>query len=183
MPHHPFLVPLEKALRVYAALAIAIILFQGLGLAMYLANVWPRLSAEISGTTAWLVGGAVLMGLVRSCLWIKIYWSGATGLSIMRGNASSHELAERLAPILKTLTKLLVMSCVLDFLLLPAYFMADLWFPFPLAGWRLGAVELARLLFPQAFGLATLILAFLTHQYAQLLMERSRMQSELELTI
>jgi hypothetical protein len=183
MNHHAFLVPLEKALRVYAVLAVVIILTQGLGLLMYLSNVWPRLSLSTSTTSALLVLAAVLMGFVRSYLWIRIYWNGANGLSIIRSAGASAELTDRLVPILGTLTKLLVTSCVLDFLFLPAYFMADLFFPFQLAGWRLGLVELARVLFPQAFGFAALILAFLTHQYGQLLMERARLQHEVDLTI
>jgi hypothetical protein len=183
MKHHAFLVPLEKALRAYAVLAVVIILFQGVGLLMYLSNVWPRLSLSTSTTTALLVLAAVLLGLLRSYVWIRIYWNGAIGLSVIRGAAASPELTDRLVPILTTLTRLLVTSCVLDFLFLPAYFLADVFFPFQLAGWRLGTVELARVLFPQAFGLAALVLAFLTHQYGQLLMERSRMQHELDLTI
>ncbi len=39
------------------------------------------------------------------------------------------------------------------------------------------------MIFPQAFGFAALILAFLTHQYGQLFKERSRLKNELELTI
>ncbi len=63
------------------------------------------------------------------------------------------------------------------------HFLSDVFMPFPLAGWRLGAVEAARILFPQAFGVAALILAFLAHQYSQLVQDRRRMRSELELTI
>ena len=44
-------------------------------------------------------------------------------------------------------------------------------------------VEAARIVFPQAFGFAALILAFLTHQYGHLFQERARMRRELELTI
>jgi len=68
-------------------------------------------------------------------------------------------------------------------LFLPAYFLSDTFLPFSVSGWRLGAVELARLLLPQAFGFAALILAFLTHQYGILLKERSLMKAELDLTI
>ncbi len=72
---------------------------------------------------------------------------------------------------------------MLDFLFLPAFFLSDAFLPFSVSGWRLGAVELARLLLPQAFGFAALILAFLTHQYGILLKERSLMKAELDLTI
>ena len=33
--------PMEKAFRFYAVLALAIVIFQGIGLLMYLVNVWP----------------------------------------------------------------------------------------------------------------------------------------------
>ena len=68
-------------------------------------------------------------------------------------------------------------------LFLPAYFLSDTFQPFAISGWRLGMMELARLLFPQAFGIAALILAYLTSNFAQLLRERGEMQRELELTI
>ena len=178
-----FFNPLEKALRFYAGLALAVILFQCVGLVMYLFNVWPEVRLTTSRETAWLAGLAVLMGLVRSCVWIRIYWDGARVLSIRRIGGESRDLAERLGPILARLTRLLVASCILDVLFLPAYFVTDVFFPFSLAGWRLGVVEVARVLFPQAFGLAALILAFLTHHYRELLEERGRMKQELELTI
>jgi hypothetical protein len=92
-------------------------------------------------------------------------------------------MADRLTPVLASLTRLLILSCVLDVLFLPAYFLSGAVLPFPIAGWRLGVVEVARVVFPQAFGFAALILAFLTHQYGQLLKESGRMKNELELTI
>ena len=42
---------------------------------------------------------------------------------------------------------------------------------------------MARLVFPQAFGFAALILAFLTHQFRHLLQERSHLMEEVELTV
>jgi len=183
MIHYAFFNPLEKALRFYTALALAIVLFQCLGLMMYLVNVWPTTSNRVSGAATLVLGTAVVLGLFRSCVWILIYWKGARALSLLRTEADSVSLGDRLAPILSGLTYLLIASCVLDVLFLPAYFLSDAFLPFSVAGWRLGVVELARILFPQAFGLAALVLAFLTHHYGQLLKERGRMQHELDLTI
>ncbi len=39
MTHHAFFNPLEKAFRFYAGLYLAIILFQGVGLVIYVVNV------------------------------------------------------------------------------------------------------------------------------------------------
>ena len=58
-----------------------------------------------------------------------------------------------------------------------------MFFELSLSGVQLGMVETARLLFPQAFGLAALILAFLPHQYRRLLEDRGRLGEELELTV
>jgi hypothetical protein len=178
-----FLNPLEKALRTYAALVLALVLFQLLGLGMYLVNVWPDVRHSVSTGQKLVVCLALVFGFVRSFVWIQIYWKGARSLSILRRDSESPRLADRLAPVLERLTGLLVASCVLDLLFLPAYFLSDTFRPFAMSGWRLGAMELARLLFPQAFGMAALILAYLTSQYGQLLRERGDMKRELELTI
>ena len=189
MNHNRITEPLAKALRFYAVLAVAIVIFQAVGLSMYLVNVWPsaRLTASggepISTGVATVLGAAVVMCLFRSFLWIKIYWDGSKAFSLFRSDGDSPDLADRLTPLLSSLTRLLVLSGILDVLFLPAYFLSGAVLPFPIAGWRLGAVEVARIIFPQAFGIAALILAFLTQQYGQLFKERSRMKNELELTI
>ena len=189
MNHNRITEPLAKALRFYAVLAAVIVIFQAVGLSMYLVNVWPsaRLTASggepISTGVATVLGAAVVMGFFRSFLWIKIYWDGSKAFSLLRSNGDAPDLADRLTPLLSSLTRLLVLSGILDVLFLPAYFLSGAVLPFPIAGWRLGAVEVARIIFPQAFGIAALILAFLTHQYGQLFKERSRMKNELELTI
>ena len=183
MIHHPFLNPLEKALKTYAGLALAIVLFQGLGLLMYMINVWPSVRGTLSKPAAALIGGAVILGFVRSVIWIGIYWRGGGALSLIRTEGDTPGVGESLSPILSSLTKLLVASCILDIFFLPAYFLSDHVLPFSVSGWRLGFVEVARIVFPQAFGFAALILAFLTHQYGQMLKERGRMQQELDLTI
>jgi hypothetical protein len=189
MNHNRITEPLAKALRFYAVLAAAIVIFQGIGLLMYLVNVWPsaRLASPSgepisTGITAVLFA-AVVMGFARSFVWIKIYWDGSKALSYLKSEGESPDIGDRLTPLLANLTRLLVVSCILDVLFLPAYFLSGAVLPFPIAGWRLGAVEVARVIFPQAFGFAALILAFLTHQYGQLFKERSRLKNELELTI
>ncbi len=183
MVHRRFLNPLEKGLRLYTGLALALLLFQLLGLGMYLVNVWPGMRETVSTGQKVAVCLALLFGFVRSYVWIQIYWNGARSLSILRTEGESPHVADRLAPVLRRLTRLLVASCVLDLLFLPAYFLSDTFWPFPMSGWRLGMIELARLLFPQALGIAALIMAYLTSQYGQLLRERGEMQRELELTI
>ena len=189
MDHNRITQPLGKALRFYAVLASAIVIFQGIGLLMYLVNVWPSVRLTSAGGGPVSTGFtvvlfvAVLMGFVRSFVWIKIYWDGSRTLSLLQTEGDSPEVADRLTSILAGLTRLLVVSCVLDILFLPAYFVSGAVLPFPIAGWRLGVVEVARVVFPQAFGFAALILAFLTHQYGQLLKERGRLKNELELTI
>lgn len=189
MDHNRITGPLAKALRFYAVLATGIVIFQTIGLLMYLVNVWPmaRLMGPggepISTGVTVVLGAAVLMGFVRSFLWIRIYWQGSKAFSMLRSDGDTPDLPERLTPLLSNLTRLLVLSGILDVLFLPAYFLSGAVLPFPIAGWRLGAVEVARIVFPQAFGIAALILAFLTHQYGQLFKERSRMKTELELTI
>lgn len=181
--------PLEKMFRFYAVFSLALFLFQLLGMAMYLMNVWPDLrltgasGGPIAPATATVIGLAVAMGLTRSVVWIAIYWRGASVFHLLRTASELPDLADRVAPGLSVLTRLLIVSCVLDVLFLPAYFASEVFLPFSVAGWRLGAVETARLVFPQVFGIGALVLAYLTHQYAQLLAERGRMKTELELTI
>ena len=189
MDHNRITKPLAKALRFYAVLAAAIVIFQAIGLLMYMVNVWPiaRLTAAgghpLSGGVAALLYVAVAMGFFRSFVWIKIYWDGSKAFSLLESEGDSPALADRLTPVLASLTRLLVLSGILDVLFLPAYFLSGSLLPFSIAGWRLGVVEVARIIFPQVFGIAALILAFLTHQYGQLMKERVRMKNELELTI
>jgi hypothetical protein len=189
MNHSRITQPLAKALRFYAVLAVTIVIFQAIGLLMYLINVWPtaRLMGPggepISTAVTALLFVAVIMGFTRSLVWIKIYWDGSKALSLLKSEGDEQDAAERLTPVLASLTTLLIVSCILDVLFLPAYFLSGAVLPFPIAGWRLGAVEVARVIFPQAFGFAALILAFLTHQYGRLLKESDRLKNELELTI
>jgi hypothetical protein len=189
MSHDRITEPLAKALRFYAVLAAAIVIFQLTGLLMYVVNVWPTARLQgpggepFSTAVSALLLFAVVMGFTRSFVWIKIYWDGSKAFSLLQSVSDSPEVADDLSPVLSSLTRLLVTSCILDVLFLPAYFLSGAVLPFPLAGWRLGMVEVARILFPQAFGIAALVLAFLTHQYGRLVKERSRMQTELELTI
>ena len=174
---------LEKGLRFLSGLALALILFQGLGVLMYVVNVWPGMREVTSTGIAVLGIAAVTAGLVRSALWIRIYWSGARVLSTLRKTGESTDLADRLVPVLRTLTRLLTASCILDFLLLPGIFLMDVFFPFTLSSVHLGFVQLATLLIPQAFGLTALALAYVAHQYGQLVKERCQMKTDLELTI
>jgi hypothetical protein len=181
--------PLEKAFRFYAVLCTGIFAFQLLGLGMYLVNVWP--SARLAGPgggpiaagTVAVTGLAMLMGFTRSVAWIAIYWYGSRIFRLLRTEGESPNLGELMKPALGKLTGLMVASCVLDVLFLPAYFASDIFLPFSVSGWRLGVVETARLLFPQVFGVGALIMAYLTHQYGQLLTERGRLKTELDLTI
>jgi hypothetical protein len=183
MIHHNFLIPLGKALRFYAGFAIAVLLLQLVGLLMYSINIWPQVRDTLYTGVTLFVGLAGIVVLVRSCLWIWIYWSGASAFSTLRLEGESPDLVDRLAPVLRTLTRLLVVSCILDLFFVPVIFLSDVLLPLWVTGWRLGLVYLSMLLYPQAFGIAALILAFLTHQYAQLLSERSQMKEEIDLTI
>jgi hypothetical protein len=156
---------------------------------MYLVNVWPAMEraspsgAPIATRTLVITALAMVAGFVRSAVWAAIYWHGSRVFRLLRTDGSEVTLAERVLPVLTNLTRLLVASCVLDVLFLPAYFASDAFLPFSVSGWRLGVVEVARVLFPQVFGIGALILAYLTHQYGRLLAQRGRLQSELELTI
>ena len=183
MVHHKFIKALGKALRFYAGFALAVFLFQLIGLLIYFINVWPGVRDALSTGVTRFVGLAVVLVLVRSCLWIRIYWSGAGAFSILRLEGESSGLADRLAPGLKTLTRLLVTSCILDLCFVPVIFLSDRLLPFRVSGLWLGFVDLSIILFPQAFGIGALILAFLAYQYGQLLRERSQMKEEIELTI
>jgi hypothetical protein len=183
MVHHGFLNTLGKALRFYTGIALAVLLFQLVGLLMYFINVWPQVRGTLSTGVTILAGLAAVVVLIRSCLWIRIYWSGGRAFSMLRLEAESPDPAERLAPILMTITRLLVASCILDLFFVPAIFLSDVLLPLSASRLWIGSVYLSILLFPQAFGIAALILAFLTRQYAQLLRERSQMKEEIALTI
>jgi hypothetical protein len=189
MIHNKILRPLEKAFRIYAVLILILVIFQLVGLLMYIINVWPHLSTTpssgvpMSGTRTFIVCLAVVAGFFRSFLWVCIYWNGARVFSLLTTKNELQGMVERITPLLASLTRLLIASCIMDVLFLPAYFLSDVLVPFSISGWRLGAVEVARIVFPQAFGFAALILAFLTSQYSQLLKERSQMKKEIELTI
>ncbi len=174
---------LERGLRFLAVLAVALIVFQGIGIATYLVRQWPQMRSGIETGIAVVGMLAVSAGLIRSGLWIRIYWNGAKVLSVLRTHGESNELSDRLKTVLRTLTRLLVVSSLLDVLLLPAIFLMDVFFPFKVSSVHLGLVQLAIVLLPQAFGLAALILAYLTHAWGQLLHERCQLKEELELTV
>ncbi len=72
MIHHSFLNPLEKTLRFFAGLALATVLFQIVGLLMYIANVWPSLRGTVYQAQIVLICIAVVLGLVRSMVWIRL---------------------------------------------------------------------------------------------------------------
>ena len=183
MFHHKFLKALGKAFKFYTGLALAVFLFQLVGLLVYFFNVWPGVRDNLSAAVTGFVGFAIVLILIRSCLWIRIYWSGAQTFSILHSEGESPKMDDRLAPVLKTLTRLLIISCILDLCFVPVIFLSDRLIPIPVSGLWLGGVDLSLLLFPQAFGIGALILAFLTHQYGQLLRERSQMKEEIKLTI
>ena len=174
---------LEKGLRFLAGLALALFVFQCVGLLMYVLTVWPGMAVKPSTGITALASASVVAGLARSTLWVRIYWTGSRVVATLRSHEGSAELPDRLLPILGVLTRLLIASCVLDVLLLPEIFLMDAFFPFTLSSVHLGLIQLASMLLPQAFGLAALILAYLTHQYGQLVRERCQMKTDLELTI
>jgi hypothetical protein len=183
MFHKKFLKVLAKAFQFYVGLALTVFLFQLVGVIMYVINVWPGVRGNLSAGVTGFVSLAVVLILIRSCLWIRIYWSGVQSFSILHQEEDAPNLADRLTPVLKTLTKLLVVSCILDVCFVPVVFLSDALLPFSVSGLWLGVIDLSILLFPQGFGVGALILAFLTHQYGQLLRERSQMKEEIELTI
>lgn len=172
---------LGKGLRFLSWLALALLLFQSLGVLMYLTNVRPGMSGIPTGVTI-LGAVSVLACLVRSSLWVMIYRKGAGAVSALGSDGDDAEPVE-LTEILGRLARLLVASCILDVLLLPAIFLMDVFFPFSLSSVQLGLIQLASMLLPQAFGLSALILAYLAHQYGRLIGERCRMKHELDLTI
>ena len=174
---------LEKGLRLLSGLALALMLFQGLGVLTYVVRAWPLIQHVPSTEITVLVIVAVMAGLARSSLWVLSYWNAAKVLSTLRAHGDSIELSLKLRPILGTLTHLQVECCILDVLLLPAIFLMDVFFPFKLSSVQLGLVQVATLLFPQAFGTAALILAYLVHQYGKLVQERCQMRSDLELIV
>ncbi|MDD5309119.1 MAG: hypothetical protein PHU25_17540 [Deltaproteobacteria bacterium] len=173
----------EKGFKFLSGLALALFLFQVTGVLTYVLTAWPPAGGKPSTGIVVLVCAAVAAGLARSTLWVRIYWTGAKVASTLRSHGEKAELPDLLVPLLARLTRLLVASCVLDVLLLPSIFLMDAFFPFTLSSVHLGMIQLASMLLPQAFGLAALILAYLTHQYGQLMRERCRMKTDLELTI
>jgi len=173
----------KRWLRALAVVALGLMLFQTLGVLTYIFTVWPEMvDSPSTGITA-LASGAVAAGLTRSCLWIRIYWTGARVASVLCTHGESEELPKRLVPVLRTLSRLLVASCVLDVLLLPAIFLMDSFFPFSVSGTTLGLTLAATLVIPQAFGLTALVLAWLARQYGHIVQERCRMKQELDLTV
>ena len=66
MTHRAFFNPLEKVFRFYTGLYLAIILFQGVGLLMYVVNVWPRVRLTTSTGVTLFIFLAVVLGLVRA---------------------------------------------------------------------------------------------------------------------
>ncbi len=172
---------LGAGLRLLSWLALALLLFQSLGVLMYIVKVRPEVSGIPAGIS--LLGAlAVAAALGRSALWIRIYRNGAGAVAALGSDGEAAQ-QEELTGILDRLAKLLVTSCILDVLLLPAIFLMDVFFPFTLSSVHLGLVMLAAMLLPQAFGLAALLLAYLARQYGMLVRERCRMKSELDLTI
>ena len=183
MFHHKLLKALGKAFRFYAGLALTVFLLQLVGLILYYFNVWPGVQDTLSTEITSFIVIAIILVLIRSCLWIRIYWSGARIFFILHQESELPKMADHLAPLLKTLTRLFVLSCILELSFIPIIFMSDKLLPFSISGLWLGVVYLALLLLPQVFGIGAIILAYLTHQYGQLLKERSQMKEEIELTI
>jgi cellulose synthase/poly-beta-1,6-N-acetylglucosamine synthase-like glycosyltransferase len=183
MNRNSLLARLEKGFRALSVIALALMLFQTLGVLIYILTVWPGMETPPPPGITVLVLGAVTAALARSCLWVRIYWDGARVASALRVHGESTGLPGTLVPVLGRLTRLLAASCVLDVLLLPAIFLMDAFFPFSVTGVQLGLTLLATLLIPQAFGVAALLLAYLARQYGHIVEERCRMRKELELTV
>ena len=114
MIFYKFLNPLRKALRFYAGFAVTVFLLQLVGLLMYFINIWPQVSETLPTGITLFVSLAVVLVLIRSCLWIRIYWSGAGFIHILSPDRESSNRADHLIPVLRTLTRLLVVSCILD---------------------------------------------------------------------
>jgi hypothetical protein len=174
---------LEKGLRLLAGLALALVLFQATGVLTYVLNVWPQLRQAPSLAVTVLGLVAVTAALTRSCLWVRIYWKAAEVPHTLRVDGDSTTLSDKLVPVLRTLTRHLITSSILDVLLLPAIFLMDVFFPFTLSSVHIGLAQTGALLLPQTFGIAALILAYLTHQYGNLIRERCQLRSDLELTV
>jgi hypothetical protein len=151
-----FLKALGKAFQFYAGLALTVFLIQLVGLIVYFINVWPAVQDDLSVGVTRFVGVAVVLILIRSCLWIRIYWSGGRAFSILHREGESPKLADLLTPVLRTLTRLLVVSCILDVCFAPVIFLSDRLLPLTVSGLSLGAFDLSILLFPQAFGIGAL---------------------------
>ena len=172
---------LVRGLRLLSWLALALLLFQSLGVLMYNVNVRPEMSGIPAGIA--LLGALVVAAcLARSALWVAIYRRGAGAVAALGAGGEAAQ-PEELVRILDGLAKLLVTSCILDVMLLPAIFLMDVFAPFELSSVHLGLIMVAAMLLPQAFGLAALLLAYLARQYGLLIGERCRMKSELDLTI
>lgn len=183
MFHSKFIKVLEKAFVFYAALALAVFLVQIVGLVMYFFNVWPGIQENFSFGITIFVAIAIAFILIRSCLWIWIYFYGSNAFSILQREEDLPKMAVHLTAVLRTLTRLLIVSCILDLCFVPVIFMSDRLLPFSISGLWLGIIDLSLLLFPQGFGIGALILAFLAHQYGLILKERNQMKEEIELTI
>jgi hypothetical protein len=183
MDKNSLLNKLEMGLRFFSGLVLTLLVFQGIGVLTYALTVWPKMGNVPSIEITVLCIAAVTAGLSRSFLWILIYWNGAKVISTLRANGESTELPDKLIPILRFLTKLLVANGVLDFLLLPSIFLMDTFFPFTLSSVHIGLAQATGMLIPQVFGIGALILAYLTHQYGRLIKERYEMKKELELII
>ena len=134
MFHHKVLKALGKAFRFYTGLALTVLLIQLVGIMMYLVNVWPEVRDSLSTGVIVFIGSAIVMILIRSCLWIWIYWSGARAFSILRQEGESAGLVDSLVPVLKALTRLLVGSCILDVCFVPVIFLSDRLLPFSVSG-------------------------------------------------
>jgi hypothetical protein len=183
MAQHRFIKVLGKAFKYYAGISLLVLLFQLVGLVIYTINFWPGVRENLSDGVSYFISAAVFLMFIRSFLWIQIYWSGARTFSILHREGDSPKLANSLSPILKTLTRLLVVSCIIDLCFVPVIFMYDKLIPFSVSGYWLGYIDLTILFFPQAFGIGALILAFLTYHYRQLLIERSQLKEEIELIV
>lgn len=174
---------LEKGLRFLAVFTLLLMAFQTLGVLMYGITVWPAMAPGIRYDFTVIAGLAVAAALFRSVLWVRIYWVGAKVLKAHRDARDAAAVSTPLTRPLQSLTRMLVTSAALDVLFLPAIFLMDTFFPFTLASWQLGLVQMAVLMFPQVFGVAALVLAYLANQYGQWMKERDVMKKELELTI
>jgi hypothetical protein len=183
MHNHKFIKVLENAFKFYTGLALAVFLLQIVGLIIYSINVWPKIQNSLSDLITSFIIITVFLILIRSCIWIWIYFFGARAFSILYHQDEAPQIFDGLISKLRTLTKLLVISCITELCFVPIIFMSDKLLPFSITGLWLGIIDLSLIFFPQAFGISAIILAFLTHQYGSLLKERSQMREDLELTI